>query len=530
MTRYFRICYTSDTHGHIFPVDYATGKEKNCGLLNMAVDFADDAWARSAVRVPQDAPMPRLVMDGGDTLQGTPYSQMFIGGDLSSADAEAVTGLPHPIATAFNAAGYEFVTLGNHDFNYGAEPMKRYLDALDATCVCANVHDLTGELPIRRYAFKDLPNGIRLGITGLVTDWVNVWEDKRHLTHLEVTDTWQAAQEMNEFLKDKCDISICIYHGGYERDVHTGEQLADTTENRAWQIAHDLDFDLLLSGHQHISMAGADINGTVTVQTCNTAVEYAELACAVDDNGKLTTETKLTPVGSKHNEEPYATLSEYERRTRLWIDHPVGSLTRPIAPQSHIDAALHGNAVAALFNAVQLDVSGARVSCASIADTNISVPANVSRRNVFQIYPFANSLAVLSVTRDALKGALERCASYFDLEHGVPVVSERFLKPKVEHYNYDYFAGISYTFDLSRPLGDRVVNMKFSDGSDIPDNEPIELVCNSYRATGTGGYEMLAQCPTARIIDKEMPDLIISYLREHAPVDLEPNGGPHVIW
>ena len=47
-----------------------------------------------------------------------------------------------------NAGGYDFITLGNHDFNYGKEYLKKYLDNLNATCLCANVTDTTGELPI----------------------------------------------------------------------------------------------------------------------------------------------------------------------------------------------------------------------------------------------------------------------------------------------------------------------------------------------------------------------------------------------
>ena len=54
----------------------------------------------------------------------------------------------HPIAAIMNAGGYDFITLGNHDFNYGKEYLKKYLDNLNATCLCANVTDTTGELPI----------------------------------------------------------------------------------------------------------------------------------------------------------------------------------------------------------------------------------------------------------------------------------------------------------------------------------------------------------------------------------------------
>ena len=61
MKHSFQIIFTSDTHGRIFPVDYATGKEKCSGLLNLAGQIKKDKNT--------------LVMDGGDSLQGTPLNK-----------------------------------------------------------------------------------------------------------------------------------------------------------------------------------------------------------------------------------------------------------------------------------------------------------------------------------------------------------------------------------------------------------------------------------------------------------------------
>ena len=527
MSRSFRICSTSDTHGHIFPVDYATGKPKSCGLLNIAADV----HALAAQPGPDGERIPTIALDAGDTLQGTPYSQLFVGGDASEADRKAVQGLPHPIATAFNAVGYRFVTLGNHDFNYGRKAIADYLGALDATCVCANVRDLEERLPIERYAFVDLPNGIRLGVTGIVTDWVNVWERPENLEGLAVTDAFAAAQDMSVFLRSRCDVSVCIYHGGYERDVNTGAVMSETTENRAWRIAHDLDFDVLISGHQHISMPGATINGTATVQTCATATEFAELICTLDGDGTFHAASRLVPVGDRHESEPYATLLPYEERTERWLTEPVGTLTRSIPDQSHLDVAMHGSELAALFNAVQLEASGARISAASLTGVGVGsgLPQTVTASEVAQVYPFANTLAVLAVTPEVLREALERCAEYFDLDsEGHPCISTRFLKPKVEHYNYDYYAGLAYTFDLTRPAGSRVTSLAFSDGTPLPD-EPIELCVNSYRASGTGGYEALAACPVVRTVNQSMQGLVADYLKRHSPWEPRIDGGMTVV-
>ena len=91
-----------------------------------------------------------------------------------------------------NLAGYQFVTLGNHDFNYGREVLERYLDGLDARCLCANIHGLP---QVERTAVVTLENGLRVGLTGVTTSFIPVWEKPEHLTGVQVTDAVEAAAE-----------------------------------------------------------------------------------------------------------------------------------------------------------------------------------------------------------------------------------------------------------------------------------------------------------------------------------------------
>lgn len=98
------------------------------------------------------------MLDGGDSLQGTPLTQFY----LEHRDSWK----PHPVAAAFNAMGLDCFTLGNHDFNFGYEALRGYIDAMEAECLCANLVDLGGELRIRPWALRRLENGLRVGITG----------------------------------------------------------------------------------------------------------------------------------------------------------------------------------------------------------------------------------------------------------------------------------------------------------------------------------------------------------------------------
>ena len=88
-----KIYFTSDLHGYVYPTDYVNTTEKNIGILNIINSFEKDDNT--------------LIIDGGDTIQGSPFTNY-----LSNTDFDV-----HPIATIFNEGQYDFVTLGNHDFN-----------------------------------------------------------------------------------------------------------------------------------------------------------------------------------------------------------------------------------------------------------------------------------------------------------------------------------------------------------------------------------------------------------------------------
>ena len=127
------IWYTSDTHGYLFDTDFASREPRDQGLLGFRFEVDGNT----------------LVIDGGDTIQGSPLT--------TYCQSE---GEPLPIAGAMNALGYDYVTLGNHDFNTGPEYLADYLNRLNARCLCANVADDAGRLPVAPWTVHTLENGI----------------------------------------------------------------------------------------------------------------------------------------------------------------------------------------------------------------------------------------------------------------------------------------------------------------------------------------------------------------------------------
>ena len=506
MEKTFQIYYTSDTHGHVFPVTYASNSPENAGLLNLAAQVEKDGNT--------------LVLDGGDALQGTPLTQYYL--------AHREEWPIHPVAAAFNALGLDYFTLGNHDFNFGYEALREYLEAMDGMCLCTNVEDLGGQLRIRPWAVHTLDNGLRIGITGVVTDFVNIWEQPQNLERIRITDAFRAARAACAALRDQCDVCVCIYHGGFEEDLATGQLLSDSGENIACRIARELDFDLLLTGHQHMAVEGVNLSGTYAAQPPANAGQLLHMV-GQWDGAKSRFQSTLIPVGGAHPAEPYQSLLPLENAVQNWLDQPIGVLSQAIPPEGKLEAALYGSQVAALFNQVQLTETGADFSCTSLGNDPVGLASPVTMRGVTAAYLFANTLVVLEVTGEVLRQTLERCAAYFTLVDGQPQISQEFLLPKVEHYNYDFYAGLAYTFDLRRPVGSRVVRLTKLDGSPLGDGT-FRLCTSNYRATGTGGYEILRKCPVLWRGGTEMPDLTARYIQTHSPMPQLHNVEMRVIW
>lgn len=303
MGKKIKIYFTSDLHGHFYPTNYVNKETKAMGLFQCASQFQKDENS--------------LVIDGGDILQGSAFAQ-YCQKELESNE---------PIAHIMNFCGYDYITLGNHDFNFGQQYMEEYITRLNAKCVCQNVRDRNGSY-LFPYDIKTMENGIRVGIVGIVTDYVNIWEKKENLQKLTISDSFEEAKRALEELKGKVDVTLCIYHGGFERNLETGELLSTTTENIAYRICEELDFDLLLTGHQHMSIMGQEVHGTYVVGSKQNGLEYQMVE--LDFEGE---EVKIHATLKKAQKTPGVladVFSFLEDGVQTWLGNEVVELSEPL--------------------------------------------------------------------------------------------------------------------------------------------------------------------------------------------------------
>ena len=132
----------------------------------------------------------------------------------------------------------------------GKEVIERYLDSLHAVCLYAIVEGIRG---VQKTTVVTMENGLRVGLTGIITPFVTQFEAPENMAGITVTDAFAAAwQALSELRRKQVDLTICIYHGGFEADVKTGKILSQTGENQGWRICRELGFDVLLAAHQHM--------------------------------------------------------------------------------------------------------------------------------------------------------------------------------------------------------------------------------------------------------------------------------------
>lgn len=483
MQKSFSIYYTSDVHG--------------C-LRELASCISSFPCERNSLR-----------FDGGDLLQGSTLTAFLKERDGSPAGI---------CAELMNLGGFSAVTLGNHDFDYGLAALEEYVSTLEAVCLCANAEGITG---VQKTAVFTLDNGLRVGVTGVTNGFVPVYEKPENMAGITITDPVDAASSALEELKEQnTDVNICIYHGGFETDPASGRVLSQTGEDRAYEMCIHLGFDILLTAHRHVPLAGISIGSCFACQPPCNGEGFVFVDVRTCEKGICGIDSSIMPAGSNPFPPAESLLAAPMNEAELWLDRPVGRIDEVLNTGDRLKMASEGSLLANFFNAVQLEASGADVSCTSLANNAGSINRNVSVRDIISSYIFSNSLVTLQVDRQVLKTALEHCAEYFDVGENGLEISRDFLSPEVQHYNYDYFSGIEYTFDISRPRGDRVVSIRF-DGTELKDDNPLSLCMNSYRATGAGGYDVYKTCPVISRQGDDMIQLITEYIARNKSVTVD---------
>jgi len=499
-----QILATSDIHGYIMPTTFRNEQNEALGLAKLASIIQEKRLAGST-----------LLLDNGDFIQGSPmtfYHQKF------------QAHLPNPFIQVANALQYDAMVFGNHEFNYGLPTLQSIINQSDFPWLGANILTEDGRPLTKPYIIKEI-EGIRIGVLGVTTHFVTHWEEPQHISGLHFENAFSSASYWAKWMRtnEQIDVLILCYHGGFERDLKTGELLEDENgENQGYRMCTEIEeVDIIISGHQHREIC-SNINGKSVVQpgTKGNCLATIELTIILDNEQRFHS-IAHTPslLYVKEDTVCEATVCEMISPTFLktdaWLDETIGTIQGNMLVEDAFLARIQEHPYIEFINRIQMEASGAAISSTALFhDEHGGLKQAVTMRDIVTNYIYANTLKVLRLSGLDILLALEQSATYFTVEADELKVAKSFLYPKAQPYNYDMLEGIEYILDISKPIGERVTMLTIQ-GEPIKMEEEFEVVMSSYRATGAGNFEFLRNRPVVKEIQIDMTELIADYLLRH---------------
>lgn len=500
-----KILQTSDIHGYIYPYSYGDGKQSLNGLsrINTLINSLRDTNT--------------ILIDNGDTIEGSPFTFYHYAKNINE---------PCPLSLVMKYMNYDYINLGNHDFGYGEKPLLDHIKNTNAKVLCSNVL-YKGELLGPEYVVKQIGNK-KLGLFGITTQFIPNWEEEEKIKNFTFLDAYETALSITNKLKEieKVDYVVCTYHGGFERDLETGV-LAENNpkEDEGYMMCENIKgLDVLLSGHQHRVLSGKLFNTYYT----QPGQHGDYVACTEIDTDTDEIKQSLIKVETEADKSITDICDETQVKVQEWLDTPLGKTNNDLLVHDEYLDRLNKSQLITFINKVQLEISKADISGASIFTKATGLRKDITMRDIMSTYFFPNTLVIKRVTGKVLKEYLEVTSNFWLIKDDEIIINPDMDYPTPMYFNYDMLDGVEYTIKVSNPIGNRIISLT-RNNVPIKDDDEFNLVINNYRSSGSGGYQMIKNSPTVKEITRSVSDLLAEYIEEKKVIDFEPINNIKVI-
>ncbi|UXY21057.1 5'-nucleotidase C-terminal domain-containing protein [Streptomyces cynarae] len=535
----FSVLGTTDLHSHVFDWDYykdAAYSDKagnSVGVARVATLIKQQREAKGEDRV--------LLVDAGDIIQGTSLAYYF-------ARVDPITGKDapkHPMAVAMNHMRYDAAALGNHEFNYGIDVLRKFESQCHFPLLGANALDAKTLRPaFRPYTVKcvRVPGApdIKVGILGLTNPGIALW-DKDNVSGKMVFPglVEQAKKYVPRLRALGCDVVFLTDHSGLDGSSSYGDELP-YVENASNLVAEQVPgIDAILVGHTHVEVPSYTVKNEETGEEVLLSEPYCwGYRLSVFDfelelhhgRWKVTSKTARTLNPNTVDEDPeIKRLLEADHELVVkYVNTPVGTCT---ADLSAAESCWKDVPIMDFIHQVQMATVASGLSSADAALPLISVAAPFSRtadipagsvtiKDIAGLYIYDNTLYGKKLTGAQLKDYLEYAAKYYhQVPSGTKVDTATLTNAdNFWDYMYDTAAGVDYEIDIAQPEGSRIKNLSYK-GAPVADDQVFVVAVNNYRANGGSGYPHIASAPIAYSSTNEIRQLMIDYVTSKGTLD-----------
>lgn len=477
-----KLYHTTDVHGNFFPFDFINNRPSKGS-------FARVSTFMNAQRLKHNDRL--LLLDGGDLLQGQPcvYYSNFV--DTKST---------HLCAAVMDYIGYDAVAMGNHDIETGHAVYDRWIKDCNFPVLGANIltTDSKPYLPPYHIFVKD---GVKIAVVGMLTQAIPAWLPENLWSGLRFADIEETARQLLPIIqaKENPDLIVGLFHTGVQRS-----DVAGFKESVGLEVAREVPgFDIVFCGHDHtpfnekiVNVAGDSV---LVINPANGAYRICDVTVeATLSNGKVVNKSitgELADISEIELDEAFMKhfAKEYQQ-TADYVNAEIGEFTETVSVQ---DAFFGPSAFIDLLHDLQLKVAEAEISLVAPLSMNSVIHAGkVYMRDMFNLYKYENLLYTMNLTGKEVRDALEYSAGLWTnqmtseddhllrIELNPHTNKYRFVKP---FFSFDSAAGIYYTVDVSKPVGERVKITSMADGTQFDENKMYRVAVNSYQGSGGGG-------------------------------------------
>jgi len=438
----------TDTTGSIVPVTILHNNDSH-GNLGKGTFVGYTQLASLIKQERAHNPDRTLLLDGGDQVQGDAmmyYFKSAPSGFAADGTALDLALRTHPMMAVMNALGYDAMTLGNHEFNFGGDVFKGIFKQAQFPILGANVADTgayglaeaNGGQGVKPYIEKTL-GGVKVAVIGISNHRVPNYELPSNIEGLTFSDPIATAKDKVEAVRGSNDVVIALTHIGFTENPGSVEVDKNVDTNLAAQVPG---IDAIVGSHSHTdpskrtaasgpykylpAIVGGPANGAVIVSQAYRYNSYlGEMVLGlraragggyevVARAGQYLAVTSATAedAATKAIVDPYvAQLSAYNSKV-------VGRTTVPIDTRSAFTEETNGanlQADASVWELaskritdVDFHLSGAMTNKLMADGATEAAPVTLTIADMFAGMPYENSLVVLRMNGPQLKAVLER--------------------------------------------------------------------------------------------------------------------------
>ncbi len=567
-----RIMETTDVHMNLLSYDYYQDKATEQFGLSRAITLIKAARA--------EAPNS-LLFDNGDLLQGNPL------GDVMAKIRPLKSGQTHPAYKVMNPLQYDAANLGNHEFNFGLDFLKRAIAGAQFPYVSANVVLADGKensanptpafkpyiiLDRKFVDAKGKPQTLKIGVIGFVPPQIMQW-DKAHLEGKVATRSMveMAEKYVPEMIGKGAQLVVAIAHSGFEKG-----EVGQLGENAVSKLAEVIGIDAILFGHAHaefpskafashpkVDLERGTINGVPSVMPGRWGDHLGVIDVTLDNaSGRwqvVDSRAHIRPIFDRAAKKSLAEadpmveslIATEHAHTLEYVRSKVAESSAPIysyfslvtddpsvqivsnAQIAYVKRAMQGTDYEKLpiLSAAAPFKTGGRQGWSYFTD----IPAGpLAIKHVADLYIYPNTLKAVLITGADVREWLEMSAGQFHQIDPKGAAQQPLVNDAFPSYNFDVIDGVTYEIDVIQPpryaINGQLANAQAQRirnlsyaGKPIDPQQRFLVVTNNYRAYGGGNFPGVNATKVVLDAPDENRQALVEYLSQSPGQTVNPS-------